>query len=167
MTPPGWETFYVVTAGAAATLIGLMFVVISLGADIAKTDKAHGVAQFVTPTFVHFGGVLFNSLVLLVPWPSALAPSMILGLSAAAALSYIAINSRGVTQLELVHLGWDDYLFYFGLPFLANVVLIVFALGAAFGTPYALYGIAASVAMQLLVATRNSWNVALWISQNR
>ncbi|MGC2244356.1 MAG: hypothetical protein WBA06_12080, partial [Candidatus Aquilonibacter sp.] len=97
----------------------------------------------------------------------ALAPSMILGLSAAAALSYIAINSRGVTQLEFVHLGWDDYLFYFGLPFLANVVLIVFALGAAFGTPYALYGIAASVAMQLLVATRNSWNVALWISQNR
>jgi len=33
--------------------------------------------------------------------------------------------------------------------------------------PYAAFGIAASIALQLLVATRNSWNVALWISQNR
>jgi hypothetical protein len=167
MTPPGWENFYVVTAGAAATLIGLMFVVISLGADIAKTDKAHGVAQFVTPTFVHFGGVLFNSLVLLMPWPSALVPSTILGLSALAALIYITFTSRGVTQLEFVHLDWDDYLFYFGLPSLANIGLVACAFGAAFGMPYALYGIAASIAIQLLLATRNSWNVALWISQHR
>ena len=34
MIPAGWENFYVVTASAAATLIGLMFVVITLGADV-------------------------------------------------------------------------------------------------------------------------------------
>ncbi len=167
MTPPGWESFYVVTSTAAATLIGLMFVVISLGADIAKTEKAHGVAQFVTPTFAHFAGVLFASLVLLAPWPSALAPSIVLGLSAAASLCYIMISSSGVTRLAFVQLGWDDYLFYFGLPFLANIGLIVFAVGLTLAMPYVFYGIAACIALQLLVATRNSWNVALWISQNR
>ncbi len=165
--PHDWENFYVVTSSAAATLIGLMFVVISLGADIAKTEKAHGVDQFVTPTFVHFGGVLFNSLMLLVPWPSPLAPSIILGFSAAASIIYIAITIRGVTRLDFVHLGWDDYLFYFALPFLTNVGLIASAFGLAVRSPYAAYGIAASIAIQLLAATRNSWNVALWISQDR
>ena len=77
------------------------------------------------------------------------------------------ISSRGVTRLAFVQLGWDDYLFYFGLPFLANIALIVFAFGLNLRMPYAAFGIAASIALQLLVATRNSWNVALWISQNR
>jgi hypothetical protein len=167
LIPAGWENFYVVTASAAATLIGLMFVVITLGADIAKTEKAKGVAQFVTPTFVHFGGVLFSSLVLLVPWPSVLAPCIILGCSAAAALIYVAFTIRGVSRLDFLNLNWLDYLFYFGLPFLADVGLIAFAVGLTWGIAYAPYGIAATIALQLLVATRNSWNVALWLSQNR
>jgi hypothetical protein len=54
----GWENFYVIVGSSAGALIGLQFVVITLGGD---TPIAHGLAQasgaFVTPTIVHFGAV--------------------------------------------------------------------------------------------------------------
>ena len=67
----GWENFYMMAGTAAATLAGLLFVVITLSVSLAATPAAGGVHAFVTPVLVHFGGVLFLSLVLLAPWPAA------------------------------------------------------------------------------------------------
>ena len=77
----GWDNFYITAATAGATLIGLLFVVVTLGTGISTSSAVHGVRAFVTPTLAHFGGVLFLSLVVLMPWPSAWPPSIILGLS--------------------------------------------------------------------------------------
>ena len=63
----GWENFYIMAGTAAATLAGLLFVVITLCVSLAATPAARGVHAFVTPVLVHFGGVLFLSLVLLAP----------------------------------------------------------------------------------------------------
>ena len=55
-----WQTFYVITGSAAATLTGLMFVVISLivGSRARVSPGSGGIATFSTPTVVHFGAVL-------------------------------------------------------------------------------------------------------------
>jgi hypothetical protein len=53
----GWDNFYVIVGSAAAGLTGLTFVVIALIRD-ARNVRPTGLRAFVTPTIVHFGGVL-------------------------------------------------------------------------------------------------------------
>jgi hypothetical protein len=51
----GWDNFYITAATAGATLIGLLFVVVSLGSGLSASSAVHGVRAFVTPTLAHFG----------------------------------------------------------------------------------------------------------------
>ena len=46
----GWSDFYTLIGSTAATLIGLIFVVINLGADHAKKGDEHRLRVGVTPT---------------------------------------------------------------------------------------------------------------------
>ena len=116
---------------------------------------------------MHFGGVLINSLIWLSPWPSALAPSILLGLSAAGALAYLARAGTTFSQIEFVQLDWTDWIIYIGIPSFANVCLIAGAGGLLLRPSYAPYALAASILLQLGIATRNSWAVALWIAEKR
>ncbi|MGE5224115.1 MAG: hypothetical protein ACM3PY_16870, partial [Omnitrophica WOR_2 bacterium] len=55
-----WQNFYIIIGSAAATLTGLMFVVVTLMASIethVSTLNA-GISAFNTPTIVHFCAVL-------------------------------------------------------------------------------------------------------------
>jgi hypothetical protein len=59
----GWDNFYIMAGTAGATLIGLLFVIITLGTHLSPSRVAHGVRAFLTPTLVHFGNVLLQALV--------------------------------------------------------------------------------------------------------
>jgi hypothetical protein len=56
----GWENFFIVGATAGATLIGLLFVAITLGAGLSTPQGLDATRAFLTPTLVRFGGVLFE-----------------------------------------------------------------------------------------------------------
>lgn len=163
----GWENFYVLAATASATFIGFIFIIVTLGADLPISPKARGVHAFVTPTLVHFGGVLLNALVLLVPWPSALAPGWILVASALGGLVYVGAVGRLLWKLDFVDLSWDDWNWYAGVPGLANLALLAGAGGMILRMTFAPYAIAAGVVLLLFVSIRNAWDVTLWISRNR
>jgi hypothetical protein len=55
---PDWDNFYMLVGSTAGTLIGLIFVVISLGADHAKSGDEDRTRIFVTPVLVHFASLL-------------------------------------------------------------------------------------------------------------
>jgi hypothetical protein len=52
-----WANFYVITSAAAATLIGLWFVVITLAVDRGLEDTGQ-IRVHLTPTVVYFASVL-------------------------------------------------------------------------------------------------------------
>jgi hypothetical protein len=55
----GWENFYVLVGTTAGGLTGLTFVVIALVKDRNTSGiRPAGISVFVTPTIVHFAGVL-------------------------------------------------------------------------------------------------------------
>ena len=54
----GWADFYVVTGTAAATLTGLMFMVVTLVAGRSERPSFDGAGVYSTPTVVHFGVTL-------------------------------------------------------------------------------------------------------------
>ena len=52
-----WENYFVLTGTGAVTLIGLLFVVITLGAGRAKHDSERLLRTYLTPSLFHFGVV--------------------------------------------------------------------------------------------------------------
>ncbi|HEY1952926.1 MAG TPA: hypothetical protein VGG76_08975, partial [Gemmatimonadaceae bacterium] len=56
----GWDSFYVIIGSSAAALTGLMFVVITLTAEMrfGANDRNNGLDAYATPTVVHFCLVL-------------------------------------------------------------------------------------------------------------
>ena len=62
-----WSDFYTLIGATAGTLIGLIFVVVSLAADNAKAGDEHRARIGVTPTLIHFAALLVGALAMLAP----------------------------------------------------------------------------------------------------
>jgi hypothetical protein len=163
----GWDNFYTTAATAGATLIGLLFVVVTLGTGMSASSAVHGVRAFVTPTLAHFGGVLFLSLVMLVPWPSAWPPSIIVGLSGLVGLAYLGKVILMQSKVDFVLLHWLDWIPYRGFPALANASLIAGAIGLIGEKSFAPYAFASAIVLLLFVGIYGAWDLTVWIIKNR
>src|SRR4029434_5554910 len=75
-----WESFYVIVGSSAAALTGLMFVVITLIADLEAQRSSGTLAAFGTPTVVHFCAALIVSATLSAPWQSVTKVAVALGI---------------------------------------------------------------------------------------
>jgi hypothetical protein len=112
----GWDNFFIMAGIAAATLIGLVFVAFTVGTGFSKTSIVHGTRGFLTPTLIRFNGVLFLSLVVLAPWPSARPIGIILSLAGLVGLAYQTTVFVGRHKVGLILLDWHDWLPHVGVP---------------------------------------------------
>jgi hypothetical protein len=162
-----WDNFFIMAGTAAATLIGLLFVSITVGTGFSRLSVERGTRGFLTPTLVHFGGVLFQTLAVQVPWPSALPAGIIFGLGGLAGLAYechviIARRAGGF----VMH-GWHDWLPYVAVPALGDVSLIVGALGIIARKSFAPYAIAGASMLLLFAGLYGAWDLTVWILTHR
>lgn len=163
----GWENFYIMAGTAAATLTGLLFVAATLAIHLSTTPAARGVHAFMTPTLLHFGGVLFQTMMLLAPWPSAWPVGIILGLWGLAGLVYTLVIIRMLRRLDFVSLDLRDWIAYAGAPALANVALVAGAAGLIAESFFAPYAIAVAITLLLFVGILDAWDLTLWIVRNQ
>lgn len=144
--------------GTAGTLIGLIFVVITLGMDHARKGGEARTRLYVTPTLVYFTTLLILSLVMVAPLSPA-TRALILGAVGCAGIFYvtnIALTSRRRTDFNEPELPWNVL-----FPLLSYVLVTAAAAAWAFKASFAA-GIGAAAAVLLLVtALRNSWMVTL------
>jgi len=162
----GWENFFIVAAQAGATLIGLLFVAITLGAGSSTPRGLETTRAFLTPTLTRFGSVLFDSMAVLPPWPSAWPVGIILGLVGLTDLVYqihIILEERKVGFFSP---GWLDRTLFWGAPVLGNASLIAGAVGLIAEKPFAPYAIAGAIVLLLLAGIYGTWNVTVWIARN-
>jgi hypothetical protein len=73
----GWSNFFTVTGAAGATLVGLLFVVVTLGTGLSSSRKLVIAHASLTPVLDSFASVLLQSMVVLVPWRSNLPSGVI------------------------------------------------------------------------------------------
>ena len=66
----GWSNFFMTTGASGGTLVGLLFVVVTLGTGLPTSRKLDIAHSSLTPALYSFACVLLQSLVVLVPWPS-------------------------------------------------------------------------------------------------
>jgi hypothetical protein len=83
-----WDGFYTLAGSTAGTLIGLIFVVITLGIEHTQEGDEHRLRLFITPVLVYFTSLLVIAMVM-VPPLSAAARAIALGAIGSAGLAYV------------------------------------------------------------------------------
>ena len=159
-----WHDFYVLVGTASATLVGLMFVAVSIGTAIF--DESHGAAvtAFITPTVMHFAAVLFACLVALMPNHTWYTLGGLIGAGAVAGTVYCGGLVVQMIIRRRFKVDLSDRLFYAALP-LAGYGLGMIAAVLLFTHSAAVSAdvIAAAVLILLFAAIRNAWDMMVWI----
>jgi hypothetical protein len=167
----GWDNFYVIIGSSAGGLTGLTFVVIALIRDSGQGVRPTGFGAFVTPTIVHFCGVLALAAFMSMPHQRGATLSVGLALGGLAGVVYgclIGVNMRrvatGTTRYVPVR---EDWIWNVIVPTLVYAALVVMAaLIWERLTREAMYGVAVLALALLFIGIRNAWDLAVWMSVN-
>jgi membrane protein CcdC involved in cytochrome C biogenesis len=157
-----WANFYLLTSAAAATLTGLLFVVITLGAErrLADTDK---IRVYLTPTATYFACVLFLAALLTFPNHTRLTATLCICLVGIVGLVYsgsFLIGQRGKKTYYELH----DRIAYAAFPFAAYALLVLGGVLFLHAPQRGLTVVAAGMLSLLAVAIRNSWAIAIGVA---
>ena len=162
-----WANVFGVTGPAGAALIGLLFVVVTIGTGLSAKQSETAIRAFVTPTLVNFSGVLFQAVVVLAPWPSERLAGVILMLGGVVSLIYRIMTIRRKGKADFIELSPSAWIAYDGLPLVANLSVIGGGLGLYFERAFAPFAIAGASVLLLFAGIFGAWDVTLWILMNR
>src|SRR5215831_15743608 len=121
---PAWQNFYVIIGSAAATLTGLMFVVITLIARAGQRRSSESVGAFGTPTVVHFGAALLVAAILSAPWQALWNAGLLLGLIGLGGVIYLVIVVLRTRRQDSYQQVLEDWVWYQIFPFISYLALL-------------------------------------------
>ncbi len=165
----GWDDYFVLLGTAAAGLIGLLFVVVTLTTNFDRSRALRAGGIYMTPIAVHFGAVLSISACTLVPRLTAqqlaglIAVFVVLGFSASMRTCLGIADFR--RNEDPPH--WSDFWGYGAAPATAYLLLAAAAFGVWRRAEWAPYLMAAVLLVLLLVAIRNAWDLLTWMAPGR
>ena len=161
----GWGDFYLLAGSAAAVLIGLIFVVVTLMQDRPRSSVLNSSKLYMGPVVLNVSFVLVLSAAALVP---RISPTAFAAVSGAISLwglargTMVTIGIRALAGADQPH--WSDVWFYGVIPTLCYALLV----GATFAIwsdqPWACLGVAAVITGLLLVTIRNEWDLVTWLA---
>lgn len=158
----GWENFFLMAGGAAAVLIGLIFVVISLMGDRPRSQVLDGSKIYMGPIVLGVSFVLALSAAALTPGIGRCAFAAITAVISIWGLVRGLMSTYKINQFTKVH--WTDVWFYGVYPCAIYLVLGVVAIAFWRDWWWAHYGLAIAVIFELLLAIRNEWDLITWIT---
>ncbi|HKC02772.1 MAG TPA: hypothetical protein VKC17_05650 [Sphingomicrobium sp.] len=161
----GWGDFYLLAGSAAAVLIGLIFVVVTLMQDRPRSTVLNGSKLYMGPVVLHVTFVLVLSATALIPGVSSTEFAMISGAVSIWGVARGLISTTGIQRLtgpDKAH--WTDMWFYGVIPTALFVVLGVVTFAAWRDLPWAAQGVAAVITGALLLCIRNEWDLVTWLT---
>ena len=155
-----WDEFFLLAGSAAAVLIGLIFVVISLLRDRPRSSVLAGTRLYMGPVVLMVSFVLVLSAAALVPGITGRCYAAITAAVALWGLARGLISFAGLRQRlgEEREIHWTDLWFYGAVPSALYVALGVVAAAYWSGSAWANRGLAAAITAALLLAIRNEWD---------
>ncbi len=163
-----WANLYVITSAAAATLIGLLFVVITLAAErrMEEVQATAKIRVYLTPSVVYFASVLNVAALLTFPNHTRLTAPLCICLVGVVGLVYSAsfFIRRGVKEsyYEL-----RDRIHYAGFPFAAYGLFVLGGVLLLRNTQRGLTLVAVGMLSLLTIGIRNLWAIAIEVVSTR
>jgi hypothetical protein len=162
-----WHDFYVTMGTASASLIGLLFVALSLNLDSILGDSRDDLRTFAEQAFYSFSWVLLIAVFFLIPQQNVDylgAIYLVLGVLASYRLLRRAPTIwRGRRRDRL----GEAVFWRFVLPAAAVLGLVAAGLGLLIGDLSALYWLVAVIIGLLMSAARSSWDLLVKVGEER
>jgi hypothetical protein len=155
-----WHDFFILIGTAAATLIGAMFVVVSIGIGILSRDRPAAIRVFLTTTVLHLSTVLFGCILAMVPVLTPHWQAIIAAVAGAAGVVYSVHVFWGFRQHRGTVL--SDWFWYAILPFAAYAALTGAAVCGLYDTAEGLNLFAAVLTFLLVAGMRNAWDMLVY-----
>jgi hypothetical protein len=158
-----WHDFYLLVGTASATLVGLMFVAASIGAQVFKEENRAAIEAFISPTVIHFSTALFACILATIPERTGMEFVVLLSVLGLAGLGY---SGRVWTQL-IVRRKFSvdslDRFFYAMIPGIGQFLVVLSGVLLLTQPEAGLDCLAIALLVLLLVAIRNAWDMTMWI----
>lgn len=163
-----WHDFYTLIGTASATLVGLIFVAASIGAEVFTHAHQAGVRSFLSPTVVHFTAILVICLLASMPTPTC----AVVGALEACVGVIGLVYSGWVWRRMLKHgiaasIDTVDRLWYALLPIPAYLLVIAAGVALCKQSWFSLDALASALILLLLIGIRNAWDMTVWIIDRR
>lgn len=160
-----WQNFSMLTGAAAATLIGLLFVAISIGTNLAMKGVADALQTFVTPTLIYYFQVLVASCLAVTPLQS---PFVFGGALAILGCVNIVLALQVLWRIRVIHtnkkIDLRHSIWHFLLPLLVGLLFIGTAIGFFFSEPLAAIGFCLTNLLCLTIGLHNTWTLTIWLA---
>ena len=154
-----WATFYLLTAAAAAQFIGLLFVVITLGAERRRRADSYRISIYLTPTVILFAHVLFLGALLTLPNHNRLTAILCICFGGVIGLVYSGRSLIGGGKKSFIEP--RDRIPYAIFPCAACGLLVLGGVLILHAPQIGLTLVAAGILLLLALAIRNSWAIAI------
>jgi len=160
-----WGEFYLLAGSAAAVLIGLIFVVVTLMQDRSRSSVLAGSKLYMGPVVLQVSFVLVLSAAALTP---DIRPHTMAAVSAAVAAWGLVRGVQSIIGISALkgedapH--WTDVWFYGFIPTLLSLLLVAVAAGFWRGAGWAVNLMAVEITGVLLVSIRNEWDLVTWLA---
>ena len=160
-----WHEFYALLGTAAAALVALLFVAVSIATEVLTPDpeSRSNTGTYMSPVVFHYANILFLSLIALVPTQTWESFGVVLGVAALGSTVYSVVIVVRVHRNAMSDL--PDRLAYGGVPFLCYVAGIVSAWFVLKESPIGLYLLAGAALLLLLINIRNAWDLMISLAR--
>jgi hypothetical protein len=162
----GWHDFYIMAGTASATLVGLLFVGLSLHLQIVIT--ASEVRSLARVTLANFGAVLFAALFMVIPQGPTAAGSQLIGVGLVSLViagpSLVgAVRSREwsfqMSVMQRLRVGLR-----FGLSSLSYLAIIAAGILLLSSVSAAFSVLLIATVLLLVVSLRNTWDLLVTVA---
>ncbi len=155
-----WHDFYMMIGTAAATLVGLLFVGLSLNIELLRREEADDLRLLATLTFNCFIYVLLFAVLFLIPRQEPLGLAVPLLLIGMAGLWNTVTQYRKSRASHRVW-GRGRVARRFFIPLFSLFCLIIIAVTVLLGTTGGLYWLVPVMLLLLAAASRNAWDLLI------
>jgi hypothetical protein len=158
----GWSNFFAMTGSAGATLVGLLFVAVTLGTGLPTARTLDIARASMTPALYSFSGVLLQSMFALVPWQSDWHSGVVFVVMGIGGVIYRirAIRLRNTLHLRAIS-GPIDRIFHNVVPLVASVSLACGGAGLIAGAAFGPFALAGSSMLLLVSGIYRTWGQTL------
>ena len=159
-----WHDFFILLAAAAGTLIGSMFVVVSIASGLIRGSELTS-RIFVTPTIIHLAFVLMSCAFTLVPTMHRLTFGASVGVAGIVFFGYAARNMFHIGHRREVE--WSDHLWYGISPLLGYLLVVVSAILVLEELSGGVETLALALALLVVSGIRNAWDLILFFLERQ
>lgn len=161
-----WQNFYVIIGTAAATLTGLIFIVVTLLTGVRQRVSAasDSFGVFNSPNIVHFCAVLLVAATLSAPWPALWMAGLLLGLLGLGGVLYMGIVLRRARRQIHYQPVLEDWLWHTIFPSVSYAALLIAAIWLSRQPTLTSFVIAAGTVALLFIGIHNAWDDVAYIA---